>query len=310
MRGHLEEPPASTSKSTVLPSPVAELIGMRSSSNIRTSDIKTVQCIIESIQMSDHSIPPDLQQVIVAEVLKTKNRYRERHRIYQARYRQRQSQAETKFKNAIIKLKLEIKDIQKKSKAPVRLATSPMSWELVSAYFWHLNNYVASPGTLYRNAFEFFHANVAPDVVDGSLFGIQAQIDNWRFLGYCFDDVRVELKGLKMLTSDILIAGTVTTVTFTAQTLRLMFPHLNSDGVGGRKGGVWSPLAAKTLFKKIVMSGSVTFTWHCTTDKVASIYTQADLITPILNLLGSLDQVSCFFGKAGVTPDCRFVKRY
>ncbi|KAI9991472.1 hypothetical protein PInf_019155 [Phytophthora infestans] len=207
--------------------------------------------------MSDHSIPPDLQQVIVAEVLKTKKRYRERHRIYQARYRQRQSQAETKFKNAIIKLKLEIKDIQKKSKAPVRLATSPMSWELVSAYFWYLNNYVASPGTLYRNAFEFLHANVAPDVVDGSLFGIQAQIDNWRFLGYCFDDVRVELKGLKMLTSDILIAGTVTTVTFTAQTLRLMFPHLNSDGVGGRKGGVWSPLAAKTLFKKIVMSGSL-----------------------------------------------------
>ncbi|KAF4147505.1 hypothetical protein GN958_ATG03275 [Phytophthora infestans] len=62
------------------------------------------------------------------------------------------------------------------------------------------------------------------------------------------------------------------------------------------------------MTKKIVMQGSVTFGWDKATDKVTSIYAQADLVIPLLNLLGSLEDVACAFYKARVAPDCRFVR--
>ncbi|KAG4216568.1 hypothetical protein PC116_g34951, partial [Phytophthora cactorum] len=98
----------------------------------------------------------------------------------------------------------------------------------------------------------FLHEIMAPDVTDGSLFGVDAQLENWRLLALYFGDVRVDLKGLRTPTTDTLIAGTVTRATITNNTLRRAFPQLNSDGVG---------------------------------DKVVSHYSQADILSPMLNLL-------------------------
>ncbi|KAG6946200.1 hypothetical protein JG688_00016174 [Phytophthora aleatoria] len=59
---------------------------------------------------------------------------------------------------------------------------------------------------------------------------------------------------------------------------------------------------------RLVMHGSVVFGWDCATDKLVSHYSQADMLSPMLNLLGSLEDVSCAFFKARVTPDCKFVR--
>ncbi|KAF4147512.1 hypothetical protein GN958_ATG03282 [Phytophthora infestans] len=303
-----------TSQKTVLSSSVAQLIGQTDLTSGRrrisclSSDLKTVQSIIESIQGADHYITTDLQQAIMTEALKKKIRHRERCRINQARYRQRQMQVETRIEDQINKLKAEIKDLERKSTDTVLPPSTPTNWALASEYFRLLNCYMSSPGTLYKMASKFLNDTMAADVIDGATYGPEAQLDSWRFFAYYFDDVRVELKGLKTPTSDILVAGTITSVTITDNTLRRAFPHLNSDGVGGAKGGVWSPVAAKMLNKKIYMQGSVTFGWDRATEKVTSIYAQADLVTPLLNLLGSLEDVSCAFYKARVTPDCRFVR--
>ncbi|ETL81708.1 hypothetical protein L917_18017 [Phytophthora nicotianae] len=61
------------------------------------------------------------------------------------------------------------------------------------------------------------------------------------------------------------------------------------------------------LGKKLVMRGSVLFGWDNTTDKIVSFHSQADMITPMLNLLGNLKDVSCVFSKARITPECKFV---
>ncbi|KAG3033505.1 hypothetical protein PC121_g24348 [Phytophthora cactorum] len=149
---------------------------------------------------------------------------------------------------------------------------------------------------------------MAPDVVDDPLFGADAQLENWRLLTHYFGDVSVDLKGLKTSTTDNLVADTVTRVTITSNTLRLGFPHLNGDGVGGTNSGIWSPIAAKMLGKRLVMRGSVFFGWDVATGKVVSLHSQSDMITPMLNLLGSLDDVSCAFSKARVSPNCTFVR--
>ncbi|EEY53834.1 uncharacterized protein PITG_07438 [Phytophthora infestans T30-4] len=268
-----------TSKKTVLSSSVAQLIGQTDLTSGRrqisclSSDLKTVQSIIESIQGADHHITPELQQAIVTEALKKKIRHRERCRINQARYRQRQMQVETGIEDQINKLKAEIKGLERKSTDTVLPPSTPTNWPLASEFFRLLNYYMSSPGTLYKMASKFLNDTMAADGIDGATYGPEA-----------------------------------TSVTITDNTLRRAFPHLNSDGVGVDKGGVWSPVAAKMLNKKIVMQGSVTFGWDRATEKVTSIYAQADLVTPLLNLLGSLEDVSCAFYKARVTPDCRFVR--
>ncbi|ETP30063.1 hypothetical protein F442_20872, partial [Phytophthora nicotianae P10297] len=298
---------------SVISSSIVDLIGQSSLASGRRriscllSDLKTVSSINASIQGADHHIPAEFQQAIVADALKKKIRHRERCRINQARYRQRQMQLETDIEDAIAKIRSEIKELDTQCKNFSRPPTTPTSWASASEYFRQFNYYVSSPGTLFKMASKFLNETMAPAVMGGSFFGVDAQLENWRLFAFYFDEVRVDLKCLKTPTSDTLVADTVTRVTITTNTLRRAFPHLNRDGTGGSKGGVWSSLAAKMLGKNIVMRGSVSFRWDSATDKVVSIYSQADMLTPMLNLLGSLEDVCCAFNKARVTPDCRFV---
>ncbi|KAG2785155.1 hypothetical protein Pcac1_g5201 [Phytophthora cactorum] len=302
--------PVETPKSVVLSPCVAELIGLTGLSSgpkraaSITSDLKTVESIVARIGGADHHITAELQQAIVADALKKKIRHRERSHLC----RQKLTRVETDVNDAITKLRSEIKNLEAKGNDAVRLPTKLTSWALASEYFRQFDCYISSPRTLYKVASKFLHEIMAPDVVDDPLFGADAQLENWRPLTHYFGDVSVDLKGLKTSTTDNLVADTVTRVTITSNTLRLGFPHLNGDGVGGTNSGIWSPIAAKMLGKRLVMRGSVFFGWDVATGKVVSLHSQSDMITPMLNLLGSLDDVSCAFSKARVSPNCTFVR--
>ncbi|KAG1692254.1 hypothetical protein DVH05_025684 [Phytophthora capsici] len=289
-------------------SSIAGLIGTTDLSSGRkrvsclSSDIKTANKLIASIQGTNHNISPELQQTIVAEALKKKIRHRERCRINQARYRERQMKAESAIEDAIAQLNSEIKDLEMKSSSDTsRIPTTPTRWALASEYFRQFNYYVSSPGALGPTASKFLHEIMAPDVVVGSLFGVDAALENWRLFTHYFEDVHTELKDMKMPTSDTLIAGTTTSVTITEKTLRRAFPHL----IGG--SGNLPPLAAKLLGERLVMKGTVLFGWDSATDKVVKLNSQADMLTPTLSLLRSLEDVSCVFYKARVTPECSFI---
>ncbi|KAG3207755.1 hypothetical protein PC129_g21201 [Phytophthora cactorum] len=282
--------PVETPKSVVLSPCVAELIGLTGLSSgpkraaSITSDLKTVESIVARIGGADHHITAELQQAIVADALKKKIRHRERSHLC----RQKLTRVETDVNDAITKLRSEIKNLEAKGNDAVRLPTKLTSWALASEYFRQFDCYISSPRTLYKVASKFLHEIMAPDVVDDPLFGADAQLENWRPLTHYFGDVSVDLKGLKTSTTDNLVADTVTRVTITSNTLRLGFPHLNGDGVGGTNSGIWSPIAAKMLGKRLVMRGSVFFGWDVAT--------------------GSLDDVSCAFSKARVSPNCTFVR--
>ncbi|KAF4139195.1 hypothetical protein GN958_ATG11555 [Phytophthora infestans] len=284
------------SMGAVLSPSIAELIGQSGSS------------ISENIKGANSFLTPELQHAIVADALKKKIRHRERCRINQARYRQRQVQVETDIEDAIDKLKSEIKQLENKTYSETRQPTAPTSWALASDYFRQLNYYVSSPEKLYKSAFKFIHEFMAPGAEDSSSFEADEWLKNWRLSATYFEDVHMEVKGMKTPTSDTLIAGTTTSMTITSNTLRLAFPHLNRDGVGGTKGGAWSPLASKLLGKRLVMCGSVIFRWDSSTGKAMSIHSQADMITPMIKLLGTLEDVSNAFYKARVTPDDNFTR--
>ncbi|KAK1940806.1 bZIP transcription factor 1 [Phytophthora citrophthora] len=298
-----------TTAGAAILSSVAGLIGATDVSSGRkrvsclTSDLKTVNKLIASIQGTNHHITAELQQAVVAEALKKKIRHRERCRINQARYRERQMKAENTVEDAIAKLKSEIKDLETKSKDSSRIPTTPTMWALVSEYFRQFNYYVSSPGTLGPAVSKFLREMMAPDVLVGSLFGADAVLENWKLFSHYFEDVRMELKDMRMLTSDTLVAGTSTCVTITNKTLRLAFPHLIEDS------GKLSPLAAKLLGQRLVMKGTVLFRWDSVTDKVVKLQSQTDMLAPMLSLLRSLEDVSYVFYKARITPECGFIRK-
>ncbi|ETI32498.1 hypothetical protein F443_20716 [Phytophthora nicotianae P1569] len=299
-------------KNAVLSPATDQLIGQPAySSNLRrilclSSDLQSTTIMLKKIKGGDIHITAELQQAITTETLKKKLRHRERSRINQARYRLRQRRIENDLENAIRQLRSTIEDLEKRCDDFFRLPTTPTCWALASEYFRQFNYFISSPGTLYNMAFKFLHENMAPHVASGSQFGIDAHLQNWKSFAHCFDDASVDLMCLKMPTTNTLVAYTVTTVTITSKTLSVAFPHLTSDSACDAKHSELSPLAARMLDKKLVMRGSVLFDWDSTTGKVSSLRSQADMMTPMLNLLGSLEDVSCAFNKARVTPDCTF----
>ncbi|KAG6616023.1 bZIP transcription factor 1 [Phytophthora cinnamomi] len=148
---------------------------------------------------------------------------------------------------------------------------------------------------------------MAPDTVDDVFPGVDTQIENWRRFALFFGDTRLELRGMVMSSERDLVASTSTNITVSWNTLRYAFPHLNSDEKGGAQGGDWSPIATKIVGQSFVVRGTVIFGWDDTSDKVVRFQVQADLLTPVLNVLGSLADVSLFFSEALITPDGNFI---
>ncbi|OWZ02167.1 hypothetical protein PHMEG_00026317 [Phytophthora megakarya] len=259
-----------------------------------------------SVQETSHPITDELKHVIVAEALKKRIRHRERCRISQARYRNKQHKFETDIQVAVSKLKREIEVLEAKCKGSSRFPETPTMWTIAAEYLRHFSYYVASPAMLQSKVSNFLHHIMAPDVLVGSRFGVEEQLNSWKLFALCFDDIQVEVKAMNTPNSDTLVAPTMINVTITSNTLRRAFPHLNSDGCGGTKGGSWSPLATKMLDQTLAMHGSVVFGWDNATDKVVRVQFQADLMTPMIKLLGNLSDVSYVFEKARVTPDCKF----
>ncbi|KAI9990314.1 hypothetical protein PInf_021124 [Phytophthora infestans] len=78
-----------------------------------------------------------------------------------------------------------------------------------------------------------------------------------------------------------------------------------SDGRGGASGGEWHPLAAKLLNNRLVVQGSVSLDWDDTTNRIVRVVTQLDMVTPMLRLLGNLEDVSRVFDKALISLEGR-----
>ncbi|OWZ20871.1 hypothetical protein PHMEG_0004670, partial [Phytophthora megakarya] len=60
---------------------------------------------------------------------------------------------------------------------------------------------------------------------------------------------------------------------------------------------------AKLLGQRLVMHGSVRFSWNSSVNRVDGLLSQSDMVTPLLQLLGNIDDVSLLLGNARVTPE-------
>ncbi|KAJ8554659.1 hypothetical protein ON010_g9824 [Phytophthora cinnamomi] len=69
--------------------------------------------------------------------------------------------------------------------------------------------------------------------------------------------------------------------------------------------GIPPPSARKLLGSNFVMRGSVKFYFDNADNRVVRIDTQADMLSPMLQILGSVEKVCQAFDQAFVTPDFR-----
>ncbi|ETK80468.1 hypothetical protein F441_14115 [Phytophthora nicotianae CJ01A1] len=234
--------------------------------------------------------------------------HRERRRKNQVRYRMKQRELVKTLGEDVRNLGSEIQDLEvRRHNASIGIPTHQTLWTIATEYFLLFRHgFRLPPQALQNAALNFLRVSMAPDVVNGCQRGVEAILAKWRLFSDYFNNVHVELERLEKSASPYsLTAITITTVTISKEAMRAVFPHLNSDGKGGAHGGNWSPLGQRLLNQRLVMRGSVRFDWDSASDSVVSIQSQSDMLTPLLRVLDSLEDVSLVFEGALVAPDCR-----
>ncbi|KAF4319353.1 hypothetical protein JM18_003205 [Phytophthora kernoviae] len=148
----------------------------------------------------------------------------------------------------------------------------------------------------------FLQATMSLDVIGETGCGVEALLETWKMITLLHEDIDIQLLRLDQGAGGSLVATTKVKFSINEKTLRLAFPHLiNADEAGN-----WSRLAAKLLGQQLVVRGAVRSMWDEDSDRMISVQNEADMLTPMLQLLGNLEDVFCVFGNALITPECKF----
>ncbi|KAG1695835.1 hypothetical protein DVH05_019173 [Phytophthora capsici] len=255
--------------------------------------------------------------------LKVSSSRRERCRINQARYRKRQRKYADDLDGSILQLKEEVQDVETKLQTILHHApTTENVWNVATEYF-RLFRYgyeapVTTPKQTSTSPFattnskfdmtqlqpsnpqlDFLRGSMSADVTDGMQSGPDALLENWRLVSLYYDDVSVKLEQLEQDgVSGSLVGKTVLHVTITEETLQNVFPQLVSHE---------SLLASKLLNQRLALRGSVRFDWDKASGRVMRLNSTVDMMTPMLELLGCLEDVATVFNGALVGLDGRFL---
>ncbi|EGZ08604.1 hypothetical protein PHYSODRAFT_525320, partial [Phytophthora sojae] len=176
-------------------------------------------------------------------------------------------------------------------------------WIVAAEYFRIFRHGFRAPTGTSVLDLDFFNAAIASDVNFGTGTGLDALVNHWSTLTQFFPDIRLERKNLKPISGDSVLATTTTSFTISDAAFGNAFPHLSN----GNKRGCCSRIAANMLRQKLVLHGSVRFHWDQSAHCVAGVHSQADLLTPLLELLRNLEDVALVFAYAYVTPECNVV---
>ncbi|OWZ21939.1 hypothetical protein PHMEG_0003428 [Phytophthora megakarya] len=174
-------------------------------------------------------------------------------------------------------------------------------WDVALEYFKLFRLGLQTPGrgrpAIHKRSesqLDFLRANMTADVVFSTGQGPDAMLRSWKCISMWFKDVEMELDVLDRGAAGSLAAMTKTSVTVTERTLRNVFPHLCSGS---------NELAKKLLGQRIVMRGLTRFEWDSSIGRFTSVVAYSDLLTPLLELLDSVEDVSRVFERSVISPD-------
>lgn len=231
-------------------------------------------------KIPSHKITPQLLEAIV----QSENKLRENRRLTQQRYRKKIDQRAESLEHDRQRLQAEIQRLELHYKCLVFGTSSQETpWSVVAEYYrlFRLGSKISKSPKQPKEGqvqMSFLHRVMAPDVSVNSGFGIDALVEEWRFI----PQTTVQLLQLTYDGSTTMLASVKLLITFTEVLMRISFSHLvDTDNK-------LAPLAEKLLGKRLVVPVSVSFQWNATTAQIVSIRSTPDLLSPITKMLGNL----------------------
>ncbi|KAG7387376.1 hypothetical protein PHYBOEH_008259 [Phytophthora boehmeriae] len=230
---------------------------------------------------------------------------RERNRIYQARYKLRQKKLANDLDLSVQKLREDVEQLEKQRLA---LSYTPLTnstvWNVAAEYFrlfrHGFNKFEISSNAAPVTHLTFLQQTMTPDVMIETGSGIEAVMESWMTAFNYFNDLDCQLMRLENGPGETLVCVMKVRVGVTLHTLRHVFPHLFVEGI-------LTPLGGKMLGQQLCVSCNVHLKWDPSRGRISSMTYDGDFMTPLLQLLGNLEDVSHVFGDAYVSPDCRLV---
>ncbi|ETI39272.1 hypothetical protein F443_15135 [Phytophthora nicotianae P1569] len=206
------------------------------------------------------------------------------------------------LKKQTLKLREEIDKVEYRRREISALPARHNGWDVAVEYFKLFRYGLQSRGrsTIIKHSDEqlaFLRKTMSPNVVLNTGQGHDAMLRSWKCISLWFKDVEVKVEGLDRSAAGSLEAITETSVTVTERTLRNVFPHLIS------RNGTNCELAEQLLGRRIVMRGLTRFEWDSASRCFTSVIAHSDLLTPMLHLLGNVEDVAQVFQRSSVTPD-------
>ncbi|EGZ16339.1 hypothetical protein PHYSODRAFT_509745 [Phytophthora sojae] len=224
----------------------------------------------------------DWAKLVIEERDNQRRLRRERHR----RYRQKQTELMEHLERHNPGFQLEVSKLEERLRT-LLAAVRPKEtlWTVASEYF-RVFRYGAVYSATREVQLEFVRSGMSPDVLSNSGYGAEALVASWAHFSGGFEDVEVELQGLKKDTDNSVVGTATTSFTITERTIDALFPCLNEER---------SQVADRILNQRVSMDTSVRFVWDAVVSRVTSVVSRSDLLTPMLGLVGDVASVARMF---------------
>ncbi|OWZ02932.1 hypothetical protein PHMEG_00025421 [Phytophthora megakarya] len=198
---------------------------------------------------------------------------RYRGRVNQARYRRRKINGLKNLEESLDSLREEICQLNKqKQVTSLYVSMTSTALRVVVEYFslFRFGNdiYGGPTATIQRS---FLTKTMAPDITDGTVVGLPALLKNWEFMSLCLQDIDMQ-------------------------------PTRIENGPAGLT------IAKKLVGKKLMMDGTFQFKYDEQSSRITYFKSTPDMLTPLLHLLGTLEDVAYMFENAAITPECKMAQ--
>ncbi|OWY97488.1 hypothetical protein PHMEG_00031967 [Phytophthora megakarya] len=216
----------------------------------------------------------------------------------QIRYRKKKNELAIKLQKDTAQLRNEVEELEQRRRTIITAApTSKGVWEVAFQYFQVFRygvpeSLLRTPTDASSAQLNFLLSTMTDDVVFNLYNGVEAIIQIYKKQTYWLKNFQLELEGLVKSPSTALVASTATTFIITERTLHKAFPGVLKTNV-----------ANKLLGQRIICRGRTCFEWDTAVGRVSRVTTQSDLLTPMLRLLGNLEDTSLVFSEGLISPD-------
>ncbi|ETL88555.1 hypothetical protein L917_12371 [Phytophthora nicotianae] len=223
---------------------------------------------------------------------------RKRIRLTQARYRQKLLDKPKRLELAIQQLKEQTQHLEyERNQIVGGLSSQKTVWIAAVEYLRIFQRGCKAPQGTNVVDMDILKALVASNVAFSGGIGLDVLIQHWRVLTQYFPDISIQLKSLHQITDESVVATTTTTITMSDASMKSAFPDLLNGTTASR-------IVTKLQGQRLELQGSVRLYWDNAISRVVSIQAQADMMTPLMQLLENVDDVSLVFAHALITPEC------